>query len=276
MPATTTIIAWTLPANVVQQLADATRRHATLMIVRSAEEVREALSSSLNRTESTCLVVAVPSEPHGPFWVDLRELRAIFPGVPVIAVALLGISSYLSAMRLGQYAISELLTADPDLRVEHVDGALLRAHNDSVISRIWRSAALNLPETYTTILRRALRLAHRPLSAVQLADSAQMHERTLRKYCRRHHMPSPGEIVAWARLLVAAYYLDEGSRSIKNVADHLDFPTTDALRKQIARYTSQSVTALRNRGALDSVARLMERQTGPQQRATAHASNIGT
>jgi AraC-like DNA-binding protein len=276
MPASTTIIAWTLPAKVVQQLADATRRHATLMIVRSAEEVREALRSSLNRTESTCLVVAVPSEPHGPFWVDLRELRAIFPGVPVIAVALLGVSSYLSAMRLGQYAISELLTADPDLRVEHVDGALLRAHNDSVISRIWRSAALNLPETYTTILRRALRLAHRPLSAVQLADSAQMHERTLRKYCRRHHMPSPGEIVAWARLLVAAYYLDEGSRSIKNVADHLDFPTTDALRKQIARYTSQSVTALRNRGALDSVARLMERQTVPQQRATAHASNIGT
>lgn len=254
----TTIIVWALPASVVQQLADATRRHATLSIVHSAAEVRDALAIALTRSDASCLMVQVPPDAHGPFWVDLRELRAHYPGIPVIAVAISGLSSFTSAMRMGQFAISELLTADPDLHPEHVDGALARAHHDGIVSRIWRAAALALPDAYVTLLKRALRMAHEPLTTSQLASATQMHERTLRKYCTRHRLPPPQQIVGWARLLIAAFYLDEGGRSTKAVADLLGFPTSDALRKQLMRYTRRSATQLQDGRAVYAVARLME------------------
>jgi len=260
----TTIIVWALPAYVVQQLADVTRRHATLLIVHSVADVRAALATALTRTEATCLMVQVPPDAHGPFWVDLRELRAHYPGIPVIAVAITGVSSYTSAMRIGQFGISELLTADPDLHVEHVDGALARAHNDGIISRVWRAAALTLPDAYVTVLKRALRLAHEPLTTAQLANATQMHERTLRKYCTRHRLPPPQQIVGWSRLLIAAFYLDEGSRTTKDVADLLGFPTTDALRKQLMRYTHRSATQLRDGHAVEAMARLMETELAAQ------------
>lgn len=274
----TTIIVWALPAHIVQQLADTTRRHASLLIVRSAEEVREALASTLARAQATCLMVQVPADAHGPFWVDLRELRAHHPSVPVIAVAVGGISSYMSAMRIGQFAISELLTADPDLHTEQVDGALARAYNDSIISRIWRSAALTLPDAYVTILKRALRMAHEPLTTAKLASATQMHERTLRKYCTRHRLPPPQQIVGWARLLLVAFYLDEGGRSTRHVADLLGFPTTDALRKQLMRYTRRSATQLRDGHAVHAVARLMERELVAHGMAydMAHGANDGS
>ena len=254
----TTIIAWALPPYVVQQLADATRRHATVAVVHDAADVREAMATALTRSDAACLMVPVPPEAHGPFWVDLRELRAHYPGIPVIAVAITGVSSYMSAMRIGQFGMSELLTADPDLHIEHVDGALTRAHHDGIISRIWRAAALTLPDKYVTILKRALRMAHEPLTTRQLATATQMHERTLRKYCTRHRLPPPQQIVGWARMLIAAFYFDERGRSTRDVADLLGFPTTDALRKQLMRYTGQSATQLRDGQAVPAVARLME------------------
>ncbi len=254
----TTIIVWALPASVVQQLADATRRHATLSVVHSAAEVRQALALALTRADASCLMVQVPADALGPFWVDLRELRAHYPGIPVIAVAISGVSSYMSAMRMGQFAISELLTADPELHADQVDGALTRAHHDGIVSRIWGAAAFDLPDAYVTLLQRALRMAHEPLTTSQLASATQMHERTLRKYCSRHRLPPPQQIVGWARLLIATFYLDEGTRSTKDVADLLGFPTTDALRKQLMRYTRRSATEVRDGRAVYAVARLME------------------
>ena len=107
-------------------------------------------------------------------------------------------------------------------------------------------------------------LSNEPLTTAQLASSTQMHERTLRKYCTRHRLPPPQQIVGWSRLLIAAFYLDEGSRSTKDVADLLGFPTTDALRKQLMRYTHRSATHLRDGHAVNAVARLMETELAAQ------------
>ncbi|MES2522563.1 MAG: AraC family transcriptional regulator [Gemmatimonadota bacterium] len=176
----------------------------------------------------------------------------------MIAIAVTGESAFESAWRLGRASVTEIVTADPYLRTDVLLAALTRAHADGVLASLWRTANLSLPDPLVTVMRRALRSAHAPFTAGSLAELTKMHERSLRKYCTRHRLPSPQILVGWARLLLAAYYLDERGRTLKAIAELLGYPTPGALRKQVRRYTNRSTTELRREGALRTVAMLLQ------------------
>lgn len=248
------IVAWATPDQVTQQVADAVGTRSDLRYVRDVEMV----CSVMSKAADPCLVVVVPADPNAPWWNELRRVRREFPLVPVVALALAGSSSLQAAWRLGRSEVSELVMMASTLDREDLRAALVRLHADGVVSRLWTRAGLRLPDPLVTVVRRALRLAHAPFSAADLASITQMHERSLRKYCERHSLPSPQQLVGWTRLLLAAYYLDEHGRAVTEVAELLGFPTPDALRKLIVRYTGHSSTVLRRVGALDDIARRLE------------------
>ncbi len=255
------LVCWPLPASLLADLTAAVPAAVEIRHVRTLVESRAAVASSTD----ACVIATVPADPHSGLLDDLASLRGDFPHVPIIAIAVAGESAFQSAWRLGRAAVTEVLTADPRLRVDDLLATLTRAHADGVIAALWRSAQLTLPDALVTVMRRALRSAHAPFTAEALAQHSKMNERSLRKYCTRHQLPTPQILVGWARLLLAAYYLDERGRSLKDIAEMLGYPTPGALRKQIHRYTGRSTGELRADGALRTVASLLQSCLVPEQ-----------
>lgn len=244
-----TLVSLSLPAEVVQQLQSIVGKSVSVLPVASVESAADAL---LRRTDA-CLVIPVPGDAAETRWSGVARLLAAFPRVPTIAIFVHGTSTYRGTLRLGGVGITELVEAGPRIVSDSLLTALTRCHADGVASRLWEEAAIDVPEHMRLLLRTALRLAHRPVSVVGLADVLGMHERSLRKYCEQWNLSSPQWIIGWARLLVAAHYLDEPARSLPSVAELLEYASTSALRNQLRRYAGVSPSALRASGTLRGI-----------------------
>ncbi|MES2522648.1 MAG: AraC family transcriptional regulator [Gemmatimonadota bacterium] len=136
--------------------------------------------------------------------------------------------------------------------------ALSRCETDGVAIRVWKHANLQVPDRLATVLKPAIRLAHDPISLARFAREARLHERSLRKYCDASGLVSPQWIIGWARLLVAAYYLDEPGRTVQSVADLLKFPSAVGLANHVRRYANMTPSGLRSAGAVNVIGRMME------------------
>lgn len=253
LPLPATLIAWSLPEALVAQVRNAVGRDSRLVTVQTGADVQSLLRAST----SLCLIVPVLRDRFDPFWSEYIALRERFPNIPVIAVAMAGVSSMQAALRLSQLGVSDLLDANEGLRADDVRAALSKTYSDATAMRVWKQIeeefarrGTAFPDDLTTMMKRALRYAHEHLPASKLAALMQMHERTLRKFCETRQLPSPQSIAGWARLLLAALYIEERGRTFVSIARLLGYPTVGALRKQITRYTHRSPKQLRDAGAM--------------------------
>lgn len=249
-----TAVAWRLDATLLPQLGDVER--TSVILPTSESMLRHALATH----RLPCLLFSVPGDRPDPIWEELQRIRKEFPQVPLVAVAIHGKSSFAATLHLGTLGYTHLIPADPLFDMAELRKVLWTAFTDGVVTRIWTQANVTLSDPFQTVLRRALMLAHAPLSAAQLASSCQLHERSLRKYCTRHGLPEPWRIVGWARLLTAAFYFDDPALSLNSISDLLAFSTPSALRKLVARFTDLSIADLRALGAMTVVASRLQRE----------------
>lgn len=206
-----------------------------------------------------CIIFPVPGVDEDDLGNGLIRLFEQFPNVSCVALFGEKHSASLWAMRLGRAGVTELVAmASSGFPERALLQALSRCEKDSVSTRLWNRANLDVPDSILPVLKPAIRLAHKPVSLASLAGAAQMHERTLRKYCEGRVLPAPQWIIGWARLLVAAYYLEEPGRTAQSTAELLQFPSAVALANHIRRYTSLPPSTLRAQGAVQTVARLFE------------------
>ena len=211
----------------------------------------------LARAVGQCLLVRVPGPEEDAIGERLLDLRRRFPRIACVALFVDGVSDSRWALRLGRAGVTELVPCAQLVPSVALMKALIRCETDSLAVRVWKSARLEVDDALLTVLKPALRLAHSPISLLRLASAAQMHERTLRKYCDHHGFSSPQWIIGWARLLTAAYYLDEPGRTVQDVAELLAFPSAASLANHVRRYTHRTPSALRAAGAVRAVASLM-------------------
>lgn len=263
LPLPATLVAWALPESVVAVLREAVGRDARVAVVRNGADAQELLRTA----SSLCMMVPVLRDRFDPFWTDYTVLRERFPNIPVIAVAMPGVSSMQAAVRLSQLGVSDLLDTNDGLRAEDIRASLSKAYSDATaqhiletVTREFAQRSSTCPPDLQSLLKRALRHAHTHLPASKVAALMQMHERTLRKFCEARQLPSPQMIAGWARLLLSALYIDERGRTFSSIAEILGYPTAGALRKQIMRYTARSPRQLRQDGAMRVVAQLLHQQ----------------
>jgi hypothetical protein len=240
-------------------------KHAAAVIADAVglERVKELDDSKqaeahLLTTADACLVVTVPGDTHERSCEALLGLRERFPHVPMVAIYLPSTSSCRTVLRLGAAGVTQIVTGEPVLGRRDLMLALSKSHGEGVAIRLWRHSGLVLPEPLVPVLKAALRLAHFPITAESLGDATGMHERSLRKYCTQHRLPSPQWIIGWARLLIASFYLDEPGRTVAQVASILDFPSACALRNQLKRYSALATRPLRAHGTSRTIARRLE------------------
>lgn len=213
----------------------------------------------LREARSVCLLAAIPTERNEAHLAELLTMRMSFPHAPIVALVDPGTRSHAAALRLGAVGVSEVVLSTPELGRDTLREAVHRCMSESVASIVWRRASLALPERLLPIARAAIERAHEPVTVVQLAAELRVKERSLRRWCVSERLPSPQWIVGWARLLIAAYYLDEPGRTVDGVAGMLGFLSGSALRNQLRRYTELTMASLRAGDASATIARLFER-----------------
>jgi AraC-like DNA-binding protein len=210
------------------------------------------------------VLVTTPSKLSDPVLEASIALRERFQQTPFAALFISSHSDIGALARLAAGGVQHVLVSDQLRNLDHCYAALASSETWSIAQRVWRRAGINANDCVVTLLLAALRLAHEPLSMSRLAAAAQMHERTLRKYCERNHLPSPQWFIGWARCLLAAYYLDERGRSVQSIAEILHFNSAGLLANHLKRYTGCTASELRRSGALTTAARRFEAflQTG--------------
>ncbi len=213
---------------------------------------------ALQHSVGACLLLGVPGEGHADCAIQYQRFRRRFPYVPVVAVFVPGVSTHRGTMTLGRIGVTDILSADTELKLGPLYTALKRCQAHDVSHRVWEECGLSLPHPLVTVLKTALRLALEPISARLLADAAGIPERSLRKFCEDNGIPSPRWVIGWARLLTAAHYLDEPGRTLAQVAELLQYPSSCALRNQLRRYTASSPRTLRREGILRRICAALE------------------
>lgn len=212
----------------------------------------------LRRTNSVAVLLTVPGNASDPVLHAYEQLRTAFHHTAFVAFYVSGHSELCALTRLASRNISQVLVSTRLHDVAHCYGALSASGRWHTAGRVWEHANIVADGLVTTLMLAALRLAHEPISLPQLALAARMHERTLRKYCARHGLPSPQWLIGWARCLLAAYYLEEDGRPIQTIAEILHFNSAVLLANHLRRYTQCSATELRRRGPLRTVSHCFE------------------
>lgn len=218
----------------------------------------DAAHARLRNRTHIAVVMAVPSAGQAACIDDYLNLRRQFSQTAFLALFVSGDSDLTSLARLASGGISHVLVQQRLHLQEHVLSTLASSTTHQTAGRVWAQASIEADNEVVTLMLAALRLAHRPISLPQLAQATQMHERTLRKYCDRHRLPSPQWIIGWARCLLAAYYLEESGRPVQAVAEVLHFNSAVLLANHLRRYTGLTATELRRCGALAIAARRLE------------------
>jgi AraC-like DNA-binding protein len=219
------------------------------------------ICSTILRASTRAVVIAtVPPSSLGHALEARLSLHHQFPFVPIVPLYVGGESDPAALHAMVQAGMRLILTDDLVETREAVERILLRASRRELSDEVWHRADLDVPAPAATLLRAALQLAHAPVSLSMLASGAQLHERTLRKYCAKHALPSPQWIIGWARCLLAAYYLEEPGRSIESVAALLHFGSAVHLTNHLKRYTGKPASLVRSAGPLSTVVSCLGRQ----------------
>lgn len=254
LPLPKTVVTIRVPNDVVHVLRDVLNRSILHVRVTMAE-AEVILLDALD----ACVVASVPSDIEVDECLQLIRLRGLFPQVPMVALYFPSRSSCLAVLQLGAVGVNQIVTVEPHPRANDLAVAMSRSHADGVAVRLWRQSGLDLPDPVVPVLKAAIRLAHGPLTAATLGDAVGLPQRSLRRYCAQHRLPSPQWLIGWARLLVAGYYLDDPGRNLVQVAKILQFASPCALRNQLKRYCHLPSRALRVGGTTATVARALEK-----------------
>lgn len=215
-------------------------------------------ASLISRTTEVSVLVAIPEHTKDSLVKDYSAFRANFQQTPFIGLFLANSSDIRALASLAAGGVRHVLMSDQLHNAEHCYAALAASETWSIGLRVWQQSAIVASDAVATLMLAALRLAHEPVPMSRLALAARMHERTLRKYCVRHGLPSPQWLIGWARCLVAAYYLEERGRSIQSIAEIMNYNSSTLLANHLKRYCGQTASDLRRKGPLATASRVFE------------------
>jgi transcriptional regulator GlxA family with amidase domain len=88
-------------------------------------------------------------------------------------------------------------------------------------------------------------------TVARVARAMGVHRKTLVNRCRTEGAPSPGTIVAWCLLLLAATLLAAPGVTVERVAMWLNFPSASALRNMLTRHAGLRPRDLRGEQGID-------------------------
>lgn len=205
----------------------------------------DALDRGLQRTQFDVLVIE-PTDAFGaPTERILRSIRERFPRLSVLGHVMMrpGLSSQvLSFARAG---VHELIVAGIDDTATVLRLALQRASRRCLAEEVYAEVSGSLPREAAQLVRYCLEHASEAPTIDDISRALGVHRRTLVNRMQQAMLPPPSEMWAWSRVLLAARYLEVPGRSVEWVAHTVGYPSGNALRNALKRYTGLVPSELR-------------------------------
>jgi methylphosphotriester-DNA--protein-cysteine methyltransferase len=204
-----------------------------------------ALEAALQQTHYDVLVIE-PIDADGRKTEDgLRSIRGRYPRLSVLGHIVMkpGMSAHvLSFARAG---VHELIVAGIDDSAIVLRHTMQRAARRCMSEEVFAEIQSSLSADAAALVRYCLEHASESPDIDDIARALGVHRRTLVNRMRSAMLPPPSELWAWSRVLLAARYLELPNRSVEWVAHTVGFPSANALRNSLKKYTSLIPSELR-------------------------------
>lgn len=211
------------------------------------------------RQEPVSLVVVEPWDSAGaPVAPVVERIRIAHPAIPVVAYCTCDPASIRELVNLTQAGIRGVVLRDVDepSAIKDIFDAV-REH--SAAAQLFTALRPRIPESLRSLVWQCLRDAPLNLTVGSLAKALRINRKTLGRRLARECWPGPRELLTWSRLLVAIRNLDDGGRSVEQVAMRLDFPSATAFRNSLRRHVGLRPLDVRARGGVKCVLGAFER-----------------
>lgn len=237
------------------------RGRATLQTIATFD----ALLNELRRSVDAADVVVVPARDERGESAEglVRQIVAARPRAAIVAYCA-PTQQYsadiraLTAAGVHQFVLTGISDEGSALRE-----ALVSARRHSAAEWLARRCATVIPSRLHLMIEAVFAHPERVTSIPQLAAELHVHRKTLFNWCERAGSLGPAELVAWCRLAVVAYHLENTGCTVETIAIELSYPSVTSLRNTVKRYTGLTATEIRRRGAVDAVlGALQERIAG--------------
>jgi AraC-like DNA-binding protein len=192
-------------------------------------------------------------------WIDaggvsplhlIREIRRVFPAVPVLGYCLSSAERLDDLRRMAVAGVHQLLldtTADSRSVVRQ---ALETTRRSCAAAQVFAQVHDLIPTKLHSFVSTALENPGRATSVSALARELGVDRKTLHNWCKAEKFLSPRDLLRWSRLLLAASLLNWSGRSVTSVAIELEYPTDNSLRIAIRRQFKVQPSAMK-RGGVD-------------------------
>ncbi len=210
---------------------------------------RVALFSAMHRCAARCVVIEFGGLLDAAAGPMIRRVRDACPKIPIVGLC---VSSPRAAEAIVDAANAGVdgvvLTGQGDIGAE-IERVLARQRQEPMVA-----AALScIPERRSRIAHQLLHCAmlhaEDGLNVGQLAQALGIPRRTLVRHFAVVGLPTPHDVVAWARVLVASELLENTNRQLSLVAKEIGCPSAVSLRKLIRRYLGIPPSELRQPGS---------------------------
>jgi AraC-like DNA-binding protein len=239
------VVALVLGSDERRRLGDAVRNRADVRFVERLDE----LLSTLRTEEQPILAVLVEPRDRDDRQVAgaVRSLRQRLPSLPIIGYCRIGHEHSASIRELAVAGVHELVFRGVDDTGVMLRSVLSSAAHATVADAMLSELLPLVPAPLHPFIRFCLTSPQHAHSVGGVAGALGINRKTLVNYCARADLPSPGRLLSWCRLLLAAHYLATTTRTVERIALQLDFASDTALRNMIKRYTGMRAQELRHR-----------------------------
>ncbi len=149
-------------------------------------------------------------------------------------------------MTIGDPHTAEQLQAEVSRRLKH-----------ALPVELVRHLCPQVRDDVRTICAYCFRNGFRNLRVTQVGDWWRHNPRTVNRHLHNAELRSLEYVIDSARLLHAAYLLDDMRAELAVLATVLDYPSSSAFANDVRRWTGYSPSALQQRGAIDTVVPLI-------------------
>lgn len=234
-----TMVRQAIPAEVKFRMATTVDELATL----STSTCAPILLYSLPDTSTACAAERVSINEVLAIHNELRGRLRLLPAAALCVASHID-TRLVSSLRT--LAHVQLVTVDAPAPHR----ALWSALEKLLATRISSSLLREIGDVDSLLIRRVTAVALCKAGGVvkvgDIARALHMHERTLRRKLREENCSlTSQELIAWARILIAAWHLRERQRPVVDIANALSFSAASNLHRLVKQYTGVSIRTLR-------------------------------
>lgn len=229
------------------QLVRGAAGRATVVFCGDARELVEAAVSPV----VVAAVVALHDAVGAPQTELVRALRRRRPDLTIV-VASPGATTHTSrdVLDAGRAGADRLMIRGFDDPARVIAEVLERLSATGGVGVVLARLRPHLSAGALRIVTHTLRLAGDDPSLHVLAAALGISARTLARHVACEGLPTPGALIDWCRVLLAAQRIEATDGSVLRIAGELGFSSATALRRVIRRFTGLRPTELRARGSL--------------------------